>query len=335
VGSLLEVGTGFHPELTGRENVFLNGAILGMRRSEIRRRFDSIVDFAGVEQFIDTPVKHYSSGMYVRLAFAVAAHLESEVLIVDEVLAVGDLEFQRKCLGKMQDVATSGRTVLFVSHNMSAVQRLCKRGVLLRRGKVAAAGPIDDVVGEYLSYLRESAATAFTGDNPERLGTGAVRVMAAQVLDELGNPTKHLRAGRPATFQFHYRNPTGARSANIFMTLYNQVGVACTQFDMSLSNNVAAELAEQGVFRCHVPCVPFPIGDYRVAMSVDVDGEHADLVPNALAFTVETSTFFPTPRTPSTTYCAVMVEHEWEHAAGAASDEATVVSGAQGDADPG
>ncbi len=319
VGSLLEVGTGFHPELTGRENVFLNGAILGMRRGEIRRRFESIVDFAGVEQFIDTPVKRYSSGMYVRLAFAVAAHLESEVLIVDEVLAVGDLEFQRKCLGKMQDVASSGRTVLFVSHNMSAVQRLCKRGVLLRRGKVAAAGEIDDVVSEYLSYLRDSAATAFSEDNPERLGSGAVRVTTARILDELGHPTRHLRAGRPATFEFHYRNPASARSANIFMTLYNQLGVACTQFDLSLSHCGSAQLSDQGVFRCQVPSVPFPIGDYRVAMAVDVDGEHADLVPNALAFTVETSTFYPTPRTPSTTYCAVMVEHQWEHDAGAAA----------------
>jgi len=355
VGSLLEVGTGFHPELTGRENVFLNGAILGMRRAEIRKRFESIVDFAGVEQFIDTPVKHYSSGMYVRLAFAVAAHLESEVLIVDEVLAVGDFEFQRKCLGKMQDVASSGRTVLFVSHNMSAVQRLCKRGVLLRRGQVAAAGEINEVVGEYLSYLRESAATAFSDDNPERLGTGAVRVTSARILDELGNPTRHLRAGRPATFEFSYRNIASARSANIFMTLYNQMGVACTQLDMSLSNRAAAELSAQGIFRCHLPIVPFPIGDYRAAMSVDVDGEHADLVPNALAFTVETSSFYPTPRTPSTTFCAVMVEHEWEHVsgttvadaganpgagaragAGAASENAPVtVSGAEQHADPG
>ena len=151
VGSLLEVGTGFHPELTGRDNIFLNGAILGMRRVEIARKFDEIVAFAEVEKFIDTPVKRYSSGMYVRLAFAVAAHMETEILLVDEVLAVGDAQFQKKCLGKMGDVAKHGRTVLFVSHAMASVQRLCRRGVLLNGGVVESDGPIDDVVTSYLS----------------------------------------------------------------------------------------------------------------------------------------------------------------------------------------
>src|SRR5437868_7649743 len=140
VGSLLEVGTGFHPELTGRENVYLNGAILGMSKAEIRRQFDAIVDFAGVEKFLDTPVKRYSSGMYVRLAFAVAAHLNSEILIVDEVLAVGDAEFQKKCLGKMKDVASSGRTVLFVSHNMAAISNLCSSCIVMEAGRVAFQG---------------------------------------------------------------------------------------------------------------------------------------------------------------------------------------------------
>jgi lipopolysaccharide transport system ATP-binding protein len=151
VGSLLEVGTGFHSELTGRENIYLNGAILGMRRAEITRQFDAIVDFAGVEQFLDTPVKRYSSGMYVRLAFAVAAHLNPEILIVDEVLAVGDIEFQRKCLGKMKDVAIGGRTVLFVSHNMAAMQTLCQSGVYLKAGRVMQQGTIDQIVSDYLS----------------------------------------------------------------------------------------------------------------------------------------------------------------------------------------
>src|SRR5881394_2315022 len=167
--SLLEVGTGFHPDLSGRENIFLNGAILGMRRKEIRAKFDEIVAFSEVEQFIDTPVKRYSSGMYVRLAFAVAAHLEPEILLVDEVLAVGDAAFQKKCLGKMGDVAREGRTVLFVSHNMSAVQALCPRTVLLRKGTVALDAPTSDVLREYLGYLHASAAHAFQ-DNPERRG---------------------------------------------------------------------------------------------------------------------------------------------------------------------
>jgi lipopolysaccharide transport system ATP-binding protein len=152
IASLLEVGTGFHPELTGRENIYLNGAILGMRKREIRSRFDEIVAFSGVERYIDTPVKRYSSGMYVRLAFAVAAHLESEILIVDEVLAVGDAEFQRKCLGKMRHVSREqGRTVLFVSHNMASVKSLCQRGILLQNGSVTAEGPVADVIDRYLS----------------------------------------------------------------------------------------------------------------------------------------------------------------------------------------
>src|SRR5580765_4539687 len=149
IGSLLEVGTGFHPELTGRENIYLNGAILGMRRREISRQFDAIVAFADIEQFLDTPVKRYSSGMYVRLAFAVAAHLETEILIVDEVLAVGDAEFQKKCLGKMQDVSKGGRTVLFVSHNMGAVRNLCGRGVLLDKGNLSYDGVPDKAISAY------------------------------------------------------------------------------------------------------------------------------------------------------------------------------------------
>jgi lipopolysaccharide transport system ATP-binding protein len=158
VASLLEVGTGFHPELTGRENIFLNGAILGMSKAEIQRKFDEIVDFAEVEKFLDTPVKRYSSGMYVRLAFAVAAHLEPEILIVDEVLAVGDVEFQNKCLGKMKDVAHSGRTVLFVSHNMAAIRQLCSSAILLQQGRMNIFGTADQVVSQYLTNSHEIAS---------------------------------------------------------------------------------------------------------------------------------------------------------------------------------
>ncbi len=313
VGSLLEVGTGFHPELTGRENVFLNGSILGMRRAEIAKRYDEIVEFSGVQQFIDTPVKRYSSGMYVRLAFAVAAHLETEILIVDEVLAVGDIDFQRKCLGKMQEVAGSGRTVLFVSHNMSAVQRLCRRAILLRNGKLEASGNVDEVITAYLGHLRDTAATAFSGSNPDRLGNGALRITSARLLNEIDRPATHLRSGRPGTLEFAYQNAAGVRTANVFMTIYNQLGVACTQLDMSLNHQSARDLGATGIFRCKIPNVPFPIGEYRIALAVDVDGEHADLIPNALVFSVESSTFFESARTPPATYCACMIEHEWEH----------------------
>jgi lipopolysaccharide transport system ATP-binding protein len=169
VASLLEVGTGFHPELTGRENIFLNGAILGMTRSEIRHKFDEIVDFSGIDQFLDTPVKRYSSGMYVRLAFAVAAHLEPEILVVDEVLAVGDAEFQRKCLGKMNEVGKSGRTVLFVSHNMSAIQQLCQKAILLKAGSVEAIGNTLSIIKEYNKYSDGEAYSEFSIDSNKTL----------------------------------------------------------------------------------------------------------------------------------------------------------------------
>ncbi len=180
IASLLEVGTGFHPELTGRENVFLNGAILGMKRHEIAKKFDEIVDFSGVERYIDTPVKRYSSGMYVRLAFAVAAHLESEILIIDEVLAVGDAEFQKKCLGKMGDVSKGeGRTILFVSHNMISIQALCNRGILMNQGTIFSEGSINETVNQYLALNAASVTTSFSfSDEKEAIGNDDVKVLS-------------------------------------------------------------------------------------------------------------------------------------------------------------
>lgn len=187
IASLLEVGTGFHPELTGRENIYVNGAILGMSRSEVNRKFDQIVDFSGVEKFIDTPVKRYSSGMYVRLAFAVAAHLEPDILVVDEVLAVGDAEFQKKCLGKMGDVAGEGRTVLFVSHNMAAINRLCSRAILLNAGQLVADGSSNEVTGKYLSGEGEKGGSR-SWELDSAPGTEALRLFSVKLLDENDSP---------------------------------------------------------------------------------------------------------------------------------------------------
>jgi lipopolysaccharide transport system ATP-binding protein len=192
VASLLEVGTGFHPELTGRENIFLNGAILGMTRGEIKKKFDEIVAFAEVEKFLDTTVKHYSSGMYVRLAFAVAAHLEPEILIVDEVLAVGDAEFQRKCLGKMQEVSKGGRTVLFVSHNMAAVSTLTTRSLVLNSGRLIFNGKTAEAIEHYIQLGNRADATA------EALGRGTHTVITgARLLDPSGKPSRHYTPGQP------------------------------------------------------------------------------------------------------------------------------------------
>ena len=197
VGSLLEVGTGFHPELTGRENVFLNGAVLGMRRREVQRKFDDIVEFSGIGRFLDTPVKRYSSGMYVRLAFSVAAHLEPEVLLVDEVLAVGDAEFQRRCLGRMEDIGESGRTVLFVSHNMQAMTQLCDRAILLDRGSIVADGPSSEVVAGYLQSVFGGGASAAWPDLATAPGDDLVRLRSVRVVDEDGELASAVDVRRP------------------------------------------------------------------------------------------------------------------------------------------
>jgi lipopolysaccharide transport system ATP-binding protein len=199
VGSLLEVGTGFHPELTGRENIYLNGAILGMARQEITRKFDEIVAFSEVEPFLDTPVKRYSSGMYMKLAFAVASHLEPEILLVDEVLAVGDAQFQKKCLGKMGDVSRRGRTVLFVSHNMTAVKSLCTRGVLIEAGKVAIEGDVDAVVGRYLSGGTDMAVTGVIppGTPRHRDVVGEALFRSVRLTTLAGDPVTQLYFGQP------------------------------------------------------------------------------------------------------------------------------------------
>jgi homopolymeric O-antigen transport system ATP-binding protein len=199
VGTLLEVGTGFHPELTGRENVYLNGSILGMRRREIDALFDEIVEFSGIEQFLDTPVKRYSSGMFVRLAFAVAAHLDTEILLVDEVLAVGDTEFQRKCLGKIDDVARGGRTIIFVSHNLTAVQRLCTRTIWLEKGRMVDNGPTHQVVADYLKQVgpRQAGGVATIPDDVQRVGSGEALLRQVAMTDRSGRAINRLELGQP------------------------------------------------------------------------------------------------------------------------------------------
>jgi lipopolysaccharide transport system ATP-binding protein len=204
VGSLLEVGTGFHPELTGRENVFLNGSVLGMKHREIQQKFGEIVEFSGVEQFIDTPVKRYSSGMSVRLAFAVAAHLEPEILLVDEVLAVGDAEFQKRCLGRMEDLSQSGRTVLFVSHQMQAVTQLCDRAILLEKGSVALDGPANEIVADYLQTVGGSSSERFWPDVADAPGDDLVRMRSVRVVDEDGEAVHATDVRRPVGIEIGF-----------------------------------------------------------------------------------------------------------------------------------
>ena len=220
VGSLLEVGTGFHPELTARENIYLNGAILGMRRSEIRRKFDEIVAFAEVERFIETPVKHFSSGMYVRLAFAVAAHLEPEILIVDEVLSVGDVRFQKKCLGKMGDVARAGRTILFVSHNLGAVTQLCTRGVVLKEGQIVFDGSAAAAISTYVDDMRNSSSTVTFPYEPKK----DMQIHSIAVVSADGQEISSQPHTEPFSIELTYRVTNWTEGAHVCLDVFNETG---------------------------------------------------------------------------------------------------------------
>jgi len=225
IGSLLEVGTGFHPELTGRENVYLNGAILGMRKEEVDKKFDEIVAFSGVEKFIDTPVKRYSSGMYVRLGFAVAAHLDPEILIVDEVLAVGDAEFQKKCLGKMGDVAEEGRTVLFVSHNMNMVTRLCNQAMLLSDGKIVKTGRSDEVIMNYLTQGSFTTAKKIWEDKESAPGDNVAKLRSVRVCDEDGRVIENINIENPFYVEVEYWSFQSELKPTAILHFINQQGL--------------------------------------------------------------------------------------------------------------
>ncbi len=270
VASLLEVGTGFHPELSGRENIHLNGAILGMSRAEIRSKFDEIVAFAEVERFLDTPVKHYSSGMYVRLAFAVAAHLEPEILIIDEVLAVGDAAFQKKCLGKMESVATKkGRTILFVSHNLAAVQRLCTRALYLEGGRVKIAGTVSEAEQQFLADLAAGAAPGSRGivrnDNPDFTVTEFSAVVA-------GATSKVVGAGESVTFRLRYRcaKPAAFADGISVSVIFHVRGQRILNLWSEAGRGSTFKLGAEGEIACEVPRWPFRGGP----VSVDVHASY-------------------------------------------------------------
>jgi lipopolysaccharide transport system ATP-binding protein len=264
VASLLEVGTGFHPELTGRENIYLNGAVLGMGRAEIDAKFDEIVAFAEVERFIDTQVKHYSSGMYLRLAFAVAAHLEPEILLVDEVLAVGDASFQRKCLGKMSDVARSGRTVLFVSHNMEAVQRLCSRALWLEKGRVVTDGPTGDVVWRYLAQWSEHLAASYRRRPDEQCEERAV-LLEAEVLGAEGEPAGELRMGEPFAVRLRWRHRQPTPGLTYYLRAYDNRERLLFTANTAHAASLGIDAEGYHEVTCHFPANVLVPGEYRLA----------------------------------------------------------------------
>lgn len=284
VGSLLEVGTGFHPELTGRENIYLNGAILGMKKTEIERKLDEIVAFAEIDKFLDTPVKHYSSGMYVRLAFSVAAHLEPEILLVDEVLAVGDMAFQRKCLGKMDDVAQAGRTVLFVSHNMGLLQQLCERGVFLENGTVHTDGTITEAVDAYLQTL-EQAQSQDLSKRTDRKGVGQARLVDAEVSVNGNGSSPILRTGHPARFVFCVNASVPGIACNFF--IYDSIGQPVTSFYSRVRGPEDRFDPEHGLrFICDLDELLILPGRYRIDVAIVGDNKLQDFIEAAAVFEV-------------------------------------------------
>jgi lipopolysaccharide transport system ATP-binding protein len=292
VGSLLEVGTGFHEDLTGRENTYLNGAILGMAKAEIDRKFDEIVAFAEVDRFIDTPVKHYSSGMYMRLAFAVAAHLETEILVVDEVLAVGDMQFQKKCLGKMDDIARRGRTVLFISHNMEAIQRLCTRGLLMDQGRLIASGSIDDVVARYRS-AEQSLVQVGRLNARGRSGTGWAQIRDIRLLDASGQPVAAVPSDGDLSFAIDLELANASTQGASLRGLIVELVVCSDQGQplLSLMNvddeGIELPSAAGCTITARLSGPTFIPGRYRLNAFLGVPyREHVDEIPDAFEFEI-------------------------------------------------
>ncbi len=314
IASLLEVGTGFHQELTGRENIFMNGSILGMKHAEIKAKFDEIVDFSGTEKFLDTPLKHYSSGMQLRLAFAVAAHLEPEILIIDEVLAVGDAEFQKKCLGKMEDVTRSGKTILFVSHNMTAVSGLCKKGLLLVNGSVSYAGQIDQVLSRYLSVVDQLASSSLLS-RKDRDGNGAIRFSDVQMLNERGDELKGISSGQSIVFRFWFVSNENYRGSSIRMDvgmndhLNNRVAWFSTELTPGFNGSFSGD---KGYVDLKISDFPFNEGKYSFTVYSQVNGLVADWIKDACIFYVEGGDFFNVGKTVLERQGPFLVKHQFE-----------------------
>jgi lipopolysaccharide transport system ATP-binding protein len=308
VGSLLEVGSGFHPELTGRENIFLNGAILGMRKQEIENKFDEIVDFAEVERFIETPVKKYSSGMRMRLAFAVAAHLDPEVMLVDEVLAVGDANFQRKCLGKMSDVARGGRTVIFVSHNMAAVESLCQAVVWLDQGRIRERS--DDPAGTIRAYLNEGYSEGSSS------GTMAGRVVNRAWITVEGEEASVCRTGDDIAINIQVALPAPVSSPRFRFEIFNGRGLRVATMDSRVEGGldlVGGSLDDGNyLLSCTIPDMPLVPDEYFITVTILSGKEPVESLPNLLRFDISEGDFYRSGRPPRTWHGVVALKSDWD-----------------------
>lgn len=328
VASLLEVGVGFHLELTGRENIFLAGSILGMQRREIAQKFDEMVQFAEVEKFLDTPVKRYSSGMYLRLAFAVAAHLEPEILVVDEVLAVGDHAFQTKCVRKMQGIGQSGRTVLFVSHNMAAVKGLCTRALWLEGGKVRADGPSGDIVQEYISTAEANEAVVDLRAHSGRWNGMTPLLREARIYDLEGRPTTTVPAGGGLRIEVDLEIPEEVNSVNVHIGLEDALGDRLATLSSFVQVGGFTHGSGRQTVVCEIPSLPFVPGGYSVTIWMDRIRQYLDLVDKALQLTVVDGDYFGSGRLPDkSTWGKVLVP---SHFVSRATDPTGELVGANG-----
>jgi lipopolysaccharide transport system ATP-binding protein len=311
-GSLLEVGTGFHPELTGRENIYFNGAILGMKKREIDYKFDEIVKFSGVEKFLDTPVKRYSSGMQVRLAFSVAAHLEPEILIIDEVLAVGDVEFQKKCLGKMGEVASEGRTVLFVSHNMVAIEHLCSHGIVLGNGKIEYIGEIEKAIGHYVHEVETVKKINLT-DRKDRQGSKWLTFCRVGIFDESDNEIQKIISGQDIKIRFFYKSSKKIKSASVDVALniQNNMGYVITDMNSLDSGDSLQEIGNDGFFQCEWPKFNLKSGIYDCGVFCSVNGEIVDWVQSAFSIQVEDGDFYNSGRIAGKEHGDILISYRW------------------------
>jgi lipopolysaccharide transport system ATP-binding protein len=315
VGSLLEVGTGFHPELTGRENVFLNGAILGMGRREVARKFDAIVAFAGVEEFLDTPVKRFSSGMYVRLAFAVAAHLDPEILLVDEVLAVGDLAFQRKCVGRMSDIAGSGRTIVLVSHDLPMLAKLSTLAVWIDRGQLKQYGPPADVIKSYCDDVAASADRSHSvdlSDHPARRPGMAPLLHRISLLDPLGRPTTGVPLGGSLVIDLELGDFVGESDMTLMVYLCDPFGTSLAQAHSKVQSNIDLTGVRRARARLHIDDVRLVPGDYTLNVAVGDSGTNLDRVDNALSFSVLPANIYNTGKVPRRKDGLIALDARWE-----------------------
>jgi lipopolysaccharide transport system ATP-binding protein len=311
VASLLEVGTGFHPELSGRENIFLNGAILGMSQSEVKRKFDEIVDFAEIDGFIDTPVKRYSSGMYVRLAFSVAAHLEADILLVDEVLAVGDSNFQKKCMGKMEDVSASGKTILFVSHNITAIENLCNKSIVLSKGRLDFSGSAKDGVKHYINQTVALSSNEL--NTYQRMGDGRGLIENVWFSDFQGAVKKLLRSGDDLSINVLVR-----KNNDKFKNILLNIGITTLAGDgvMHYSTETIGldipEVDEISLFTCKIAKLPLRGGSYSLNLFLKANGIIADYLVDALRFEVADGDYYGTGKLPSEGYPYYLPDYTWK-----------------------